>query len=282
MYRVGLSNTMGDSEEIFKEYANAGVEYMELSLGKERSDRLDFGKMKEYSLKYGVKLWSFHLPFYPFSEIDISREDLCDKSVEYLSALIRKGAEIGIDKFIIHPSGEPIQESDREARISCAKRSLARLSRVAAENGAVIAVENLPRTCLGRDSKDILELLSADSKLVACFDTNHLLGEDPLEFIKNVGDKIVTLHVSDYDFKDERHWICGEGLVDWQGIIEALKKIDYKGVWLYEVDLRCPWTIKRDRDLNCGDFVNNARELFSGKTPVAIGTPVNGLKKWNE
>lgn len=46
-------------------------------------------------------------------------------------------------------------------------------------------------------------------------DTNHLLKDLTEEFIKNLGLKVVTLHVSDYDRIDERHWIPGKGVNDW-------------------------------------------------------------------
>ena len=105
--------------------------------------------------------------------------------------------------------------------MECAKRTLAALADFAAQFNAVIAVENLPRTCLGRDSKDILELLSAHDALRVCYDTNHLLGEDAVRFIEAVGDKIITTHVSDYDFLNERHWLPGEGKVNWQEILPA-------------------------------------------------------------
>ena len=57
-----------------------------------------------------------------------------------------------------------------------AKEGLFLLSRVATEAGAHLCVEDLPRTCLGNSSAEILELLTADPSLTVCFDTNHLLG----------------------------------------------------------------------------------------------------------
>ena len=72
-----------------------------------------------------------------------------------------------------------------------------------------------------------------------------------------VGDKIITLHVSDYDFMNERHWLPGEGQNDWQKIIKSLKEVGYTGVWMYEIRFTCPNTILRDRDLSCDDFVKN-------------------------
>ena len=282
MYRLGVSTPKEIDEEMFKLYSEAGIEQMEVSVNKEQSEALDYGALIEWSKKYGVELYSFHLPFMPFDQIDISRPDIAEKSVEYLKGYIENGTKIGIDKYIIHPSGEPIAEEDRPMRMELSKKSLSALAEYAHERGAVICVENLPRTCLGRDSKDILELLSANDKLVACFDTNHLLGEDPLEFINAVGKKIVTLHVSDYDFKNERHWLPGEGMVDWNSILKTLSKINYSGSWLYEINLGAPWTIIRPRDLTYGDFRQNATELFEGKPLTKISTPVEGLKHWKE
>ena len=282
MYKIGVSTPKAIDEEMFRLYKEAGIDQMEVSVDKALSEALDYEKLLEWSKKYGIELYSFHLPFVPFNDIDISRHDIAEKSVEYLKSYIDNGTKIGIDKYIIHPSGEPIDEADRKNRMEVAKNSLSILAEYAHERGAVICVENLPRTCLGRDSKDILELLSANDKLLVCFDTNHLLGEDPLEFIKAVGDKIVTLHVSDYDFKDERHWLPGEGLLNWKEVFSAIKALDYKGSWLYEINLEAPWTIKRPRDLTYGDFYKNAREMFEGRELTRISTPVDGLKYWNE
>lgn len=142
---------------------------------------------------------------------------------------------------------------------------MSKLSHIASECGAVIAVEDLPRTCLGRDSDEILQLISVDEKLRVCFDTKHLLTENNADFIRKVGSKIITLHVSDYDFINERHWLPGEGKVDWNSLLDALQEIGYNGMWLYEVAFKSPKTIIRERDLTCEDFVKNAKELFLHK-----------------
>lgn len=270
---IGLSTPDFVNEQLFCDMKNAGIKHMEVSVSKELSEKLCYENLKSWAEKYDINLWSFHLPFWPFSEIDISKPELAEYSVEYLKGYIEKGSKIGIDKYVIHASGEPIDEADRGVRMQTAKKSLKALCEYASTFGSTIIVENLPRTCLGRDSSDILELLSTDDRLKACFDTNHLLKENSSEFIKAVGDKIVTTHVSDYDFKDERHWLPGEGKIDWQKMINDLKSVGYTGVWLYEISLNAPWTIKRDRNLTCQDFKDNAEALFKGETPAPIGTP---------
>jgi sugar phosphate isomerase/epimerase len=76
-----------------------------------------------------------------------------------------------------------------------------------------------------------------------------------------VGEKIVTLHVSDYDGIDERHWLPGEGCIDWQALRAALCEVGYDGVWMYELSFGIPKSLPRGRDLCCADFVKNAAEL---------------------
>jgi sugar phosphate isomerase/epimerase len=280
MFKIGLSTATKITEELFASYKRAGIECMEVSRGKEETDAYDYDKIKEWSEKYGIELYSFHLPFMPFGVLDISNPNLAESTIEYLKDIIDKACAIGIDKFIIHASGEPIDENDRTKRMECAKNSLNILATYTKERGAVLCVEDLPRTCLGRDSSDILELISANENLRVCFDTNHLLEEENIDFIRKVGDKIITLHVSDYDRVNERHWLPGEGINDWQQIISELNKIGYSGAWLYEIDYQTG-TIIRDRAIVDEDFVRNAKELFENKPLTLFSKPKPNLGYWN-
>lgn len=278
---IGLSTCGKELDEaLFRSYRDAGISAMEVSTASGNYQNLRYEEIGALSQKYGITLWSFHLPFGPFEDIDISRTELAEQSIAYFESLIQKAAAIGIHIFVIHPSGEPIAESDRPARMTCAKKSLSKLADLAKKYGAVIAVENLPRTCLGRDSRDMLELISAHPDLKVCFDTNHLLGEDPVEFIRKVGKHFITLHVSDYDFLNERHWLPGEGKMDWIGTLSALESVGYCGPWLYELGFSAPASISRPRDLSCNDFTQNAQALFAGQIPAGIGTPAHGLSGW--
>ncbi len=281
MYKIGLSTTASKhTDEFFKACSDAGIEVVEISREKNEIDVLDYKELKELCEKYGLKIWSFHLPFCPFEKIDISMPAIAEASVKYLCDIIDKATKIGVDKFIIHASGEPIEESERKTRMECAKKSLDALAKYAKQRGAVICVEDLPRTCLGRDSSDVKELISANDDLRVCLDTNHMLYEDNVNFIKELGDKIITLHVSDYDGVNERHWLPGEGKNDWQAILAELKRIGYNGPWLYEINFACPNTIIRGRALTPEDFVRNARELFEGKQITIFSKPKENLGFW--
>ncbi|MBQ8401675.1 MAG: sugar phosphate isomerase/epimerase, partial [Clostridia bacterium] len=67
-----------------------------------------------------------------------------------------------------------------------------------------------------------------------CFDTNHNLSEPNAEYIRAVGDRIVTLHVSDYDFIDEKHWFPMDGGIDWRELLSVLEEVNYTGRFTYE------------------------------------------------
>ena len=284
-FRLGLSvcgRPLVDKE--FEEYAKAGIRAMEISTGNETLESMDWEELRRRADRFGIELWTLHLPFLPFARLDpaaLTKEKRND-TVNYLSPLIKKAGSIGIRNFVIHPSAEPIREEDREESLQCSGETLIRLADVAAPFGGCIAVENLPRTCLGRDSYDILKLLSFDDRLRTCFDTNHLFYEDLAEYIRKVGDKLITTHVSDFDYKNERHWLPGEGKVDWMKLIGALREIGYKGPWLYELGYKPANTIRR-RELTAVDFKDNYDTLMANKVPLPVGTPVEeNCPHWEE
>ena len=40
--------------------------------------------------------------------------------------------------------------------------------------------------------------------------------------------------MSDYDRKNERHWLPGEGVIDWTELLSALVESGYEGPFIYE------------------------------------------------
>ena len=271
MYPIGIS-TCGSApdEALFRGYALAGASASELSPSGEDYDSLDYAAVRFAADKAGVELWSFHLQFSPFELIDPSSPDAAKRAftVGRLAEQIERAADIGITKFILHASAEPIPAPDRAERMKYAADSVAALSGIAARCGGTLCVEDLPRTCLGNCSSEIAALLAADDRARVCFDTNHLLTESASDFIAAVGEKIVTLHVSDYDFEDEKHWLPGEGGIDWAALYSALRGAGYEGVWMYELGFAPKRSMPRSRPLVPADLVRNAREIFAGSFPL--------------
>lgn len=265
---------LNDSD--FVNLSKAGAVAVEVSLKYTKYQDIDYKAIKQRADKYGINLWSFHLPFEPFDTNNIASVDsgVRKNTIVMQSEYIKKASDIGINMFVIHPSGEPNREEDRNIMLEYASENLAELAEIASKEGSVIAVENLPRTCLGRNSTEIKKLISKNDKLKVCFDTNHLLSQTIKEFIEDVGDKIITTHLSDYDFKNERHWLPGEGKIDWVELIQKLDNVGYTGPLIYEVNLMPPenGSIER-RVLTFEDFRENYNCLYNKLPLKAIGRP---------
>ena len=274
MYKVGLS-TKGKifDESLFRTYAEGGIFEMEISLPWREYQNIDWQEVKRRSDTYGVHTWSVHLPFGSPDELSVSSLDPAVRkfTLAYHDAIIQGASAIGVDKFVLHASAEPIADEIRQASIEAAKESLRHLASTAQNCGARIAVEELPRTCLGNTRAEMHDLLSADERLRMCFDTNHLANDDPAGFIREFGDKIITIHVSDGTEEGEKHWLPGEGTNDWQSILAALSDIGFSGIWMYEIEFKAPPNILRPRDLTCADFLKNANEIFYHKPLTVLG-----------
>ncbi|MBQ3230652.1 MAG: sugar phosphate isomerase/epimerase [Clostridia bacterium] len=223
--------------EFLKEIRSYGITAIELSVALWECGNIDWQGFRTNADKAGIKVLSYHLPFGETVDISLCDEEARKSAVERNRGLMMLAADIGINRFVIHPSYEPIADSERSTRTEQAKSSLIELAEIANGLGAVICVENLPRTCLGHNIAEMKELISSDSRLKVCFDVNHLLaeqGDDHKAFVSELGSKIITAHMSDYDFEDEKHYFCGNGLIDWRELIEALEEADYCGPFLFE------------------------------------------------
>jgi sugar phosphate isomerase/epimerase len=149
---------------------------------------------------------------------------------------------------------------------------MAALAAVAAAEGVTVCVEDLPRSCLGNASAELADILSADPRLRVCFDVNHLLKESHADFLRTLGPQIVATHISDYDFVDERHWLPGEGRIDWHALADALDAAGYDGAWNYELSFsRGVKGVDRPRDLTPADIVRNAREIEERRPVTVLG-----------
>lgn len=194
--------------------------------------------IKEKADRAGITIWSVHIPFGGPFDISQVNDSLRQNAVAMnLEVMLQSYRIVAPQKFVIHPSAEPIPDEERLARIEASKKSLRELAAEAKELGIPLLVENLPRTCLGNTSTELLSIIDGIENTAICFDVNHLLIESQSVFIQNTKDKIQTTHMSDYDRINERHWTPGDGVIDWNELLSELVKAGYKGPFIFEASL---------------------------------------------
>lgn len=232
------SSTCCMSPEEMAAAAKAGIQYVEIGISGRGTDaeiREKALRAKRMADQAGLQVWSCHLPFSRKLDISVLDDSLRRANVEFLSRMIAICGELGTRKLVLHPSSEPIADGEREQRIQNSIASIGILRKEARRIGAELCIEDLPRTCLGRNSAELLRIIEPYPDVKICFDTNHLLSEDLLHFVEACGDRIATLHISDYDGVDERHWFPGKGKIDWPELYRALMAAGYDGVFMYEL-----------------------------------------------
>lgn len=233
-------SSVDSSPELWKTFAEAGVLDAEIDVnGKLTAEEICANSAVYWNdLKAaGVAPTSIHLPFSRYWDVSTNDDAVRAEVLEGLKKIIRWAGEHEIGIAILHPSSEPIDETDRPSRMVHAVASIKELGEFAASCGVTVAVEDLPRTCLGNCADDMLQLIGNGSFVGVgiCFDVNHLLKESHKDFVDKVGKYIITTHLSDYDRLDEKHWFPGDGCIDWKELKELLDGVNYKGRYLFEL-----------------------------------------------
>ena len=226
------------SPERWKTAADGGFSHGEI----DTNNSLDTNAICQESQKVyddlkagGIQPTSLHLPFGTQWDISAVDETFRTKLLEELKTLIRWSGERQIPIVILHPSFEPIADEERPARMEAAVDSIQKLGAFAKEQGVQVAVENLPRTCLGNCGEEMLVLTGNGEYAGICFDVNHLLQETHRDFVAKTGPYLITTHLSDYDRINERHWLPGDGCIDWQELRQLLEGCGYSGRYLFEL-----------------------------------------------
>lgn len=261
-WEVGASTSIlhyngGVTKEGFNNYKKSGIEYAELSLELDDLERLGFyerpEKIKQLAADSGVKFWSFHIPFGENINPTILDRQKNKYAMDIMKKCISQAAKIGIETIVIHPSFEPNDAESRRDKMDCSIENMSILSKFCKNLGAVLTAEDLPRTCLGNCSEEIIEFLNSVDDLMFCFDTNHVTAQKNEDFLDELikhhfQGRVRTIHVSDYDGIDERHRLPFDGTNNWEEIVSKLKKLEYNGVFMYEVgkawDREKPYTLE--------------------------------------
>ncbi|MBT3268744.1 sugar phosphate isomerase/epimerase [Candidatus Poribacteria bacterium] len=266
LFRPGASVPLAPGpaeDEMLAAVTGSGIPYVEVTYRPPCDDPGWQAKLRASLADGGVNINTVHAPF--GAPVDISSEDEAVRAtgVAVVEASIRYAEGVGAAILVVHGSMEPIAPADRDKREALARASLLGLCARAADAGVRIAVELLPRTCLGNTPEGLRRLLDGVPTEQAgfCLDTNHLtppwmaavrpdtdrerelldaLGGDLVYpsllpgVVRSLADRLITLHVSDYNGIDERHWLPFRGVVDWAAFANALADVEFRGAFVYE------------------------------------------------
>ena len=188
----------------------------------------------EAVLASGLPVNCIHIPFGDRWNPCLLDEAARLAVVEKFRAILSRTAPVKPFGYVIHGSYEPNGDEEREAKISQLVKSIREM---ADATDAFLCLEILPRTCLlntAAEAKRIIKEIGLDNVRI-CVDVNHFLQEKSEDGVTTLGDLIVTTHISDHDYENERHWMPGRGKIDWMKLLAAFEKIGYTGAFNYEL-----------------------------------------------
>ena len=203
----------------------------------------DVEKLKEYSRRYNVAVRSFHIPFGSSEYYRFEPASLDPAVREETLALTKRLLELviptGIQYVVLHGSLRVLPE-ERQQKLEAFVEYVQKLCDYCREYGISVAVETLKPRCIGNGLKEHLYIKEHANRenLGICFDSNHLLEEDNLDFLRGAGQYVITTHFSDYDGIDERHWYPGRGINDWKQIVQILAEKGYDSPYVSETSFK--------------------------------------------
>lgn len=198
------------------------------------NERLAFARrLKQIGLDNGIVCNQSHAPFPSYAE----------GIFPYLMHSIECTAEAGGKICIIHPDNFKSPEENAEMYM--------KLLPFAKDCGVTIATENM----WGWDSEKDQAAFAAcatpesfnahldavnDEYFVACLDIGHAemkgLNTSCEKMISALGDRLEALHIHDNDRWHDSHQIPFSMDIDFDGVVSALKKINYKGYFTLEAN----------------------------------------------
>lgn len=176
---------------------------------------------------YGRTFWD------PLFEPSIAnpQESVRKWRVEYTKKCIDLAQSLNSPTISITP-GRMIPGTPPEASMDLLKESLRDILDYAAKKNIRIGIEYEPGLII-EYYEELAALLDAmDSPFLGAnldLGHSHVLGEDPEQVIRTLGEKIFHIHLEDIKARKHYHLIPGTGDIDFDALFSILEKYSYKG-----------------------------------------------------
>jgi len=235
-------------EQVLRKIADTGYSKIEIWADKTHLDpRIspDIPLLKDLLNSLHLKVHSLHAPF---SDVDISSldEEERENSLELIKKSMEFCTEVEGEIVVVHPCSTEMFGDTQSYFIAKNKTedSLFSLTMFAEKLGIRLAVENLPNIGgwrFGTEASELSKLVLKinNPHLGLCLDIGHVfVGRKNVSLSKDVfacGKDLIALHIQDTDGKKDRHWLPGEGIIDWVQFLKDLIFIGYQGALTLEI-----------------------------------------------
>ena len=178
---------------------------------------------------YGLNLDNVHVPYDDiddlWSEDKSCRNNIVDRHLKWIDEL----AQCSIPIMVMHIMDHYYPPLPNQYGLESSGQIVA----AAREAGILIAIENTGDVGL---IDYVLTHIESDH-LGFCYDSSHdwLYSVKKARILDKWGHRLLCTHLSDNDGKRDRHWLPGQGNIDWQLIRRFLPPNNYRGTIALEV-----------------------------------------------
>lgn len=182
--------------------------------------------LKAYKSEFNIEYTQCHVPYaYDYSRLTNADREFNDNLIK--QAFTYSG-ELEVDTVVIHPIKASV-----EANISYFERMIPYLPQ-----GCRLAIENMDGTDEISTAADLNQIVKVfDGRVGICLDTGHahMRGLDLPDQIRQMGSRLIATHIADNRGKADEHAMPFFGSIPWEDVMQAMKDIDYKGNFTYEI-----------------------------------------------
>jgi len=236
-------------EKALRHIRDAGFTEVEINADKRHLDPRVCPRQKLPQIRRLLKDMSLHpnSVHAPINGANISTSNLEDRrqAIKLLIDTLEYCRAIECPIAVVHPNHSDSLPLGAETMKRNSVEALKEIVLKAEDLGVKIALENLiekEERRFGSRISDLIEIIKdvGSPYMGICLDTGHInLIPDPnvnLESeIIQAGKHLWTLHVHDNDGLEDRHWPPGDGNINWRHVIRGLRKVNYQGVFMMEV-----------------------------------------------
>lgn len=194
-------------------------------------------RMKDIGL-YPV---SFHAPFAARIDITSLSRPVRDAALHELLRACEAAALLGCPQVVLHPGpereGRP-PEAEFLQHMHHAAESLNLVAARCCELGVQLLLENMLAHLLFGHVRDMMYLLGEIStcNVGTCLDTGHAhLAREMGLVIQKLSGHLKLVHINDNHGDWDAHLPPGEGTIDWPWVIQELRRNDFHGVLVLEL-----------------------------------------------